>query len=246
VGKEFYEIIFIVQSVSLRFAEVRNFLQQTRSHYTREQLPEVLLFSWIGGNSLGVLLRFHFADFLPSRLKWFDHWINELALEVIELEKFGKQEKAPVLEKFNLTSDVKFSGNYDLEHALDEIERRIGQLHGVRKKPRVAERIEIQFKTAEDFVREYTENISQGGMFIRGLTDLPLGARIELVMKLPGQEGEVKALAEIVHVLDQAKVSLVNGKSSPGSGVQFIQFMGDGETRLRSYLQKAGRGKSTE
>lgn len=244
MGKNYFEIIYLVQSVAQRFGEVRQFLKETRSHFSRDQLREIQLFSWVGGNSLGVLLRFDFSGFVPSSLKWFDRWIGKLSLEIIELEKFGQKEKEPVLEKFNLTSDMKFSGKYDLDHALQEIEGRIRRLYGVRKETRVADRIEIQFKSDADFIREYTENISQGGLFLRGLTDLPQGARIELVMKLPGGE-EVKALTEVVHVVTEEKVDLIAGKGSAGCGVQFVQFMGDGEKRLRSYLEKVGRGRTS-
>lgn len=238
MAKEFFEIGFIIPFASKVFPRIRSFLKTARTRFKPEELPELHIFSWIGGNSVGVFFRFKYENFVPSMTKWFASWIQELRMEVIELENFNKQEKEAMLKKCEMTSDVKFTGKYNLDHALDEIEGRFSRHLGVRKEKRLPVRLTVKFRTEKAFAREYTENISYGGMFIRGRTDLPLRTKIEVVFKLPGTEEEVKAVAEVVHIVTQEKVDMIDGDRVPGSGVHFVEFIGDGEQRLKDYLEK--------
>lgn len=238
MAKEFFEIAFIIPFASRVFPKIRSFLKAVRTRFKRDELPELLFFSWVGGNSVGVVFRFSFKNFVPSMFKWFDSWIQELRIEIIQLENFGKQEKEAILKKFEMTSDVKFTGQYNPDHALDEIEGRFSRLVGIRREQRLPVRLIVKFRTGKALAREYSENISYGGMFIRGRTDLPLRSRLEVVFKLPGTEEEVKAVAEVVHIVSQEKVDLIDGDRVPGSGIQFIKFIGDGEKQLKDYIEK--------
>ena len=241
MDKKFFEIIFIISGISRQFPHVRDFLTGARKRYAADELVEIQLYNWMGGDSLGVLLRFDFLTFVPSRLKWCDPWIKKLGLEVIEAEKFGPPEREALMKKFVLTSDMKFSGSYNLDHALGIIESRYSRTRGVRKEKRFSRRIQVSFRTEKDLVREYTENISYGGMFIRGKTDIPLRSRIEIEFKLPGQGGVVKAIGEVVHVVSVEKASLINGDVVPGCGVHFVKFEGDGEEKLRNFIEKVAK-----
>lgn len=243
--RKFFEIIFIVPSVSKQLPEVRQLLVQARSRYPSEELVEIQIYNWIGGDSLGIMLRFDFLSFVPSRLKWFDSWIRKLRLEVIELERFGPPERDALIKKFIITSDVKFSGTYDLGHALNEIEGRHRRMRGVRREIRYPRRLRMQFKTANDVVREFTDNISYGGTFIRGKTDLPLRTKLEIELVLPGSKEPVRVIGEVVHVLTVEKANLINGDTVPGCGIQFVEFVGDGEARLKNYIEKVAEKGGT-
>ncbi len=238
MAKPFFEIALIIPFASRVFPKIREFLKIARTRFKQDELPELHIFSWVGGNSVGVVFRFGYENFVPSMLKWFATWIQELKIEIIELENFGKPEKEAILKRFEMTSDVKFTGNYNLDHALDEIEGRFSRLTGMRRENRLPVRLTVKFRTGQALEREYTENISYGGMFIRGRADLPLRTKLEVVFKLPGTEEEVKAVAEVVHIVSQEKVDLIDGDRVPGSGVHFTKFIGDGEERLRRYIEQ--------
>ncbi len=238
MAKPFFEIALIIPFASQVFPKIRTFLKTARTRFKQDELPQLHLFSWVGGNSVGVVFRFSYDKFVPSMLKWFATWIQELKIEIIELENFGKPEKEAILKRFEMTSDVKFTGNYNLDHALDEIEGRFSRLTGMRRENRLPVRLTVKFRTGQALEREYTENISYGGMFIRGRADLPLRTKLEVVFKLPGTEEEVKAVAEVVHIVSQEKVDMIDGDRVPGSGVHFIEFIGDGEEKLRRYIEQ--------
>jgi len=238
MAKEFFEIAFVIPFASRAFPEIRSFLKAARNHFKADELPELHLFSWIGGNSMGVIFRFSFQNFLPSMTKWFARWLKDLRMEVIEFENFSQPEKEALLKRFEMTSDMKFTGKYNLDHALNEIEGRFSRLVGMRREHRLPVRLTVKFRTGKALAREYSENISHGGMFIRGRADLPLRTRLEVVFKLPGTEEEIKAVAEVVHIVSQEKVDMIDGDRVPGCGVQFIEFIGDGEKKLRRYLEK--------
>ncbi|MCX5858346.1 MAG: PilZ domain-containing protein [Proteobacteria bacterium] len=238
MAREFFEIAFIIPFASRVFPQIKSFLKTARTRFKQEELPQLHIFSWIGGNSVGVVFRFSYEHFVPSMIKWFAGWIQELRMEIIELENFGRQEKEAVLKKFEMTSDVKFTGNYNLDHALNEVEGRFSRLVGMRREQRLPVRLTVKFRTGKALEREYSENISYGGMFIRGRTDLPLRTKLEVVFKLPGTEQEIKAVAEVVHIVSQEKVDMIDGDRVPGSGVHFIEFIGDGEEKLRRYIEQ--------
>ncbi|MDD5223684.1 MAG: PilZ domain-containing protein [bacterium] len=238
MARKFFEIAFVIPFASKVFPEIRSFLKSARARFNQDELPELQIFSWVGGNSVGVIFRFSFENFVPSMFKWFASWAQELKMEIIELENFGKPEKEAMRKRFEMTSDAKFTGKYNLDHALNEIEGRFSRLVGMRREQRLPVRLTVKFRTGKALEREYTENISYGGMFIRGRTDLPLRSKLEVVFKLPGTEEEVKAVAEVVHIVSQEKVDMIDGDRVPGSGVHFVEFVGDGEEKLRRYIEK--------
>ena len=61
--------------------------------------------------------------------------------------------------------------------------------------------LSVRYEVASDFVREYAENLSRGGLFIRGARALGRHRDIEVEIELPGY-GTYQVRAEVVHVVD--------------------------------------------
>lgn len=233
---KFFEFAFVIPHLSINFPVIREFLNQAGSKFPRESLREIQLYTWLGGDSLGVLLRFDSAKFHPGYSKWLLPWKNKFQADLIEMEKLGEDGRNLLMDKCNLTSDIKFVGDFDLPHALDIIAERLQEIRGVRKAPRIPARVKVRFKTKQAFKKEYSENISYGGMFIQGKIDLPPRSRLKVILELPNRQ-EVKIIAEIVHIVTVDKIKLINGNRAEGFGVQFINFIGDGEKKLREYYE---------
>ena len=233
---KFFEFAFIIPHVTIKFPTIRDFLKQANSAFSRKNLREIQLYTWVGGDSLGILFRFDSAKFHPGYLKWLLPWQNKFQSDLIEMEKLGEAGRDLMMDKCNLTSDIKFVGAYDLPHALDIIADRLRGIKGVRKAPRIPARVKVSFKTERAFKKEYSENISYGGMFIQGRISLPPRSRLEVVLELPNRE-EVKIVSEIVHIVTADKIKLINGDRKEGFGVQFVSFVGDGEKKLREYYE---------
>lgn len=235
-NRQFFEIAFIIPFAAPSFQKIRDFVHAIRRKFSETELPEILIYSWIGSNTLGIILRFHALTFYHEHLDWFTPWTRDLKLNVIELESLGPEKKTTLLKKFDLTSDVKFKGGYNIETALRQVADRFTTSRGIRKHSRVASRVKVQGKTEKDVMEEYAENISMGGMFVRGRTDLPLGTRLEMEISLPGG-GRILAIAEVAHIVTEEKASLIDGDTVPGCGLRFVEFFKDGAKRLKEYLE---------
>lgn len=74
-----------------------------------------------------------------------------------------------------------------------------------RQEPRVEVEIEVHYRTVQEFLSAYSQNISGGGIFIRTQRPLPLNHSVRLRLTLPG----------ISHPFE---VSGIVVWSNPGSG----------------------------
>lgn len=234
--KRVFELAFIIQNSFLNLDQIKEFLKTAKAHFSKESILEIQIFSWIGSNTIGILFRFDFDEFRPSFFQWFQPWIAKLKMEVVELEKLGIEQKNAFINKCMITTDIKFTGTYELFEALDVIEERFKETKTVRKSSRIPYKIKVTFKSEDAFYKEYSENISYGGMFIVGKTNLPLRSRIEITFVLPDKE-EIKAIAEIIHIISKEEKKVINGNAIEGFGVQFVEYIGDGKDKLKKYFE---------
>ncbi len=82
----------------------------------------------------------------------------------------------------------------------------------------------IEYATDEELARDYLENLSQGGAFVRTPRPLPMGARLTLRMMLPG----------LVEIEAQATVAFVD---EHGMGVKF-ELDEASETKLGAVIAR--------
>jgi uncharacterized protein (TIGR02266 family) len=83
------------------------------------------------------------------------------------------------------------------------------------------------------FVSSYVCNISQGGLFIRSETPLPLNAEVALVLYLPGTDQCIRATGRVMWNFDMQKGTT---RVVPGSGIRFVDMSASDRTTLESYL----------
>ena len=106
-----------------------------------------------------------------------------------------------------------------------------------------------EFQSIDAFLTEYVSDISEGGIFIRSKTPLPIGTKVELRFSILLEEVEtIKGLGEVVRV---------TGEPIQGMGVTFteltpssrslIQRMLDArEARLKVEMDDNGEGEVLE
>jgi len=90
-----------------------------------------------------------------------------------------------------------------------------------RKHPRVPLSLLVQFRfnTFDEFLAEYSENISIGGMFIRTEAPREEGALIYLQFSLKDGSRLIEGLGRVVRVNPPGVAGQV-----PGMGVEFVNF----------------------
>jgi len=103
-----------------------------------------------------------------------------------------------------------------------------------RKHERAAVRLIVEYDGAEDFVGDYTENLSSGGTFIHTTRVLERETTIQLVLSFPG-------LLQPVSL--EGVVRWSRGGQQPGVGVEFVA--GAGCDKLAALVERIQRHDPT-
>jgi len=112
---------------------------------------------------------------------------------------------------------------------------------GKRELLRIQAEIEIHFKSFDQFYKEYTANISKGGLFIKTKNPLPPQSVIEVKLFLPDEKNPVSAVGEVVHTITP-EFAREKGWDS-GIGVQLIDFEETVQKRLEKYIHQQASEK---
>jgi uncharacterized protein (TIGR02266 family) len=93
---------------------------------------------------------------------------------------------------------------------------------GRRDLLRVEMKVEVEYKDLQHFYREYTKNLSKGGLFIKTKKVLPQQTVIEITLKIPQFDSPFSLVGEVVHVIEP-ELAEAHGWD-PGMGIQFVDF----------------------
>lgn len=236
----YFEIALIVPYILQKSKIIEQFLTDLKKSYHPAVLKSLNLYSWSSSDTLGMIL---FFDSLSFSSRYFDEinaWAEKSESKLYDLMKLSEKDREIFLSKFPLTSDLKFTGDFDVASALDSILSRISATPG-RKHPRYSTPIKVIFKSKEEFVQMYTKDISKGGIFVATDKRPPLESRVELVLSLPNFPKEVKVIGEVVHVFGSNQARLLDHNRVPGIGVQFVEFLDDGQKVLEEYVMSLGK-----
>lgn len=97
-----------------------------------------------------------------------------------------------------------------------------------RRNPRHRVALSVSFHDARDFVTQYAENLSAGGLYLAGAQSLEVRAEVELELELPGH-GKFVVSAEVVH------------RDARGAGLQLSNVPPAFTAASRAYLLLLGR-----
>jgi hypothetical protein len=107
-----------------------------------------------------------------------------------------------------------------------------------RRDPRYRVRLAVRYTNAEEFVTDYVENLSTGGLYIVGATQLALEAETDVQIELPGQ-GAWTVRGKVEFVLDTQAAA--RGGRKPGAGLSIIDRPPGFDDALLGYLLRLGR-----
>ncbi len=100
-----------------------------------------------------------------------------------------------------------------------------------RSSPRIAIEAELGFESETNFFNGFSEDLSDGGLFIATYNLLPIGCEITVKFGLP--EGrEITADARVVWVREP------HGDVTPGMGVQFVDLGGDDHAAILRFIEE--------
>jgi uncharacterized protein (TIGR02266 family) len=107
-----------------------------------------------------------------------------------------------------------------------------------RRHQRFGVRLAVRYANAEQFVNDYVENLSEGGLFIAAAHQLALGHVTEVQIELPGQ-GTWTVRGKVMFVLDPA--TALTSSRKPGAGLEIIDKPPGFDDALLGYLLRLGR-----
>jgi hypothetical protein len=107
-----------------------------------------------------------------------------------------------------------------------------------RKAARYRVFLSVRYEVAADFVREFAENLSRGGMFIRGARGLSRRRDVVVEIDLPGY-GQYQVGAEVAHVISDEMAS-EHGRTA-GAGLAIRESPDGFDEALSGYLVRLSR-----
>jgi Tfp pilus assembly protein PilZ len=107
-----------------------------------------------------------------------------------------------------------------------------------RRAARYRVHLQVRYEAAADFVREYAENLSRGGLFIRRARGLARHRDVMVELELPGF-GSYQVRAEVVHVITP-EMAAEHGRAA-GAGLAIREAPDGFEEALSNYLVRLGR-----
>lgn len=107
-----------------------------------------------------------------------------------------------------------------------------------RRHPRYGVRLAVRYTNAEQFVTDYVENLSIGGLFIAGAHTLPLLTETGVTVELPGQ-GTWTVQAKSVFIIDEAAARVTGRKA--GAGMEITAKPPGFDDALLGYLLRLGQ-----
>jgi uncharacterized protein (TIGR02266 family) len=99
--------------------------------------------------------------------------------------------------------------------------------------------LEVEYNSVGEFLKDYSENLSKNGIFVR--TDEPQPADTVVPMKITLPNGEhIEVTGRVVHAIDADLASQI-GRSA-GMGIEFLHYHGSSQTRLWNYIESLSNG----
>ena len=98
--------------------------------------------------------------------------------------------------------------------------------------------LSVRYEKARDFVVEYANNLSVGGLFVRGAHDLEPLSEINVNVNLPGFR-DFQITCQVAHVVTAEMA--VDTDNTPGAGLAITKSPPDFKEALASYLRRLGR-----
>jgi type IV pilus assembly protein PilZ len=107
---------------------------------------------------------------------------------------------------------------------------------GRRELLRIDAKVEVEYKNFEQFYKEYTKNISKGGLFIKTENTLKPQTVLEISLSIPGTSNPLKIVGEVVHVIEPS-LAKAHGWES-GMGIHFVDFKEGVKKNIEDYVAK--------
>ena len=105
-----------------------------------------------------------------------------------------------------------------------------------RRAERLPLKVRVTYEHLDDFLDDYSANVSLGGMFVRSDDPLPVGARFRLRFDIPGRERPVQTTGEVRWIVEPGDAAGL----APGMGIRFEPLSQADQKDVARWLRDAG------
>lgn len=114
------------------------------------------------------------------------------------------------------------------------IKERIARENERRQHERFEDAMEVVFDDPHELMKQYGENISQGGLYIRSEKPLPEGTITKIRLVIPDLMDAIHVVAKVVRV----EVLLEDTGVAYGIGLKFVEIQEEDQNRFSAYVEK--------
>lgn len=108
----------------------------------------------------------------------------------------------------------------------------------MRRSSRTSVHLKVRYEKAHEYVVEYADNLSAGGLFLAGAVHLEALAHVNVEIELPGF-GSFRVKAQVAHVLTEELAKSLG--RAPGAGLAIVRAPEGFEQATRRYLELLGQ-----
>jgi uncharacterized protein (TIGR02266 family) len=102
-----------------------------------------------------------------------------------------------------------------------------------RVHPRLTVEVEVSMNTEHNFYAGLTENISEGGLFIATVENIPMGTELDLKIGMPGLE-PVAVTGKVCWIREYNEFT---SDASPGVGVKFSNLTAQAKEVIQQFIR---------
>ena len=120
----------------------------------------------------------------------------------------------------------------------------VGKVEDQRQYPRVLVRVLVDFESSDTYLYDYTNNLSEGGIFIETEKTQPVGSPLTLRFTLPGIDRVFEAKGKVAWLnLPKKDGKRPSGDLAHGMGIQFDEIDNTDLGLIRKYVSEAQESK---
>ncbi len=124
-----------------------------------------------------------------------------------------------------------------VDDSREATERRAAEIEENRRiHPRFPFEIEVTFRSEHNFFTGFTENISEGGLFVATHCPVPVGTTFPMSFTLQGRDEPIQVTCEVRWVRPYHD----GLDSPPGLGVRFLDLQPEARTAIQDFLKARG------
>lgn len=103
-----------------------------------------------------------------------------------------------------------------------------------RKEPRIQKTLSVSFRDHQSFLKAYTGNISNGGLFIKTEKPLNQGEKFLLKLQLPNLSGPMKIKCGVAWIKKEPDATDTRPN---GMGIKFLEMAKEDRQALQTYIK---------